>query len=165
MACSIVLQLLIDAFSVVHNRFTNDLVTHIKGIHAFQSYFEVVYNPCDIRQTIYDVALTLKQKTTEKFTTLKVPPYVTDMYTFSLKFYFYKFPPLLTCELGLAFLLPFLDWIPCGSLSVLNKALKKLHPIVVTTKYYMDNYKGHLHVNIENVRVLSPILVGGIQDS
>lgn len=58
----IVLQLLTDALSFVQTLFKKSTGTHIKELYAFQCYFEVVYNPFDIRRTIYDANLILKQK-------------------------------------------------------------------------------------------------------
>lgn len=115
--------------------------------------------------TIYDTTLTFKQEITEKLSTLNIPSYVTDRYTFSLKYYFYKCPPLLICELGLAFLLPFPDSLFCGFFSTLNHTLIKPCHRVVSDKYHTDNYKGHIHINIEIFWVLLPILPGDVQDS
>lgn len=128
-------QHLTDTFSYLQTKFKKIRGTHIKEIQAFQKYFENVYNPCHLSRTIYDVTLTLKHKVTEKLSNLKVPPYVKNRYDFSLKFYFSKVPLLPTCEFGLAFRLPFLDWFICGSLSALNNELKKPRQRVISTKY------------------------------
>lgn len=91
-----------------------------------KKYFETVYNSCELHRTIYDATLTLKHKGTKKLSHFKILPYLKDRYAFALKFYFSKLPPLSTCEFGLTFRLPFLDWFICGSLSALNNELKNL---------------------------------------
>lgn len=139
--------------------------THIKEIQAFQWYFETVYNPCNLSRTIYDTIVTLKHKVKEKLPNFKIPPYVEDRYNFALKFYFSKLPPLRTYEFWLTFRPPIPDWFFCGSLSTLNNELKKPRHRVVSTKYHLDNYICHLHVDVEHVQVLSPISTGEMQDS
>lgn len=39
---------------------------HIKEIRVFQRYFEIMYNPYQLSQTIYDATSTLKHKFIEK---------------------------------------------------------------------------------------------------
>lgn len=93
----------------MHTKSKKSQGTHIKKIQAFQKNFETIYNSFELRWTIYDATLTLKHNVTEKLPNMKILPYVKDMYTFDLKFYFPNFLPLPTCEFGLDFLPPFPD--------------------------------------------------------
>lgn len=79
-----------------------------------------MYDPCELSRTVFDAALSLKLKITDKVPKLKFPPYVKDKHEFALKFYLPKFSPLTTCELDLDFQLPPLLWYFCGSLSALE---------------------------------------------
>lgn len=50
-------------------------------------------------------------------------------------------------------------------LAALNNELKKSRHRVMSTKYRMDNYRGHFHIDVEHVHVLEPISECEIQDS
>lgn len=58
------LQYLIDVFSLLQNQKKKKRGTHTQEIQDSQHYFEIVYNPCDLRRTIYDTNLSLKYKVT-----------------------------------------------------------------------------------------------------
>lgn len=120
-----------------------------------------MYDPNDLSRTIREVAVTLKEKMMVKLPNLKIPDYVKDKYTFTLNFYPPKFSPLPTNKMALTFVPPFLRWFICGKdIKVLkNESLKPAKQVTVT-KHDIYNFKGHLHVNINNVRVETPIHEG-----
>jgi len=45
-------------------------------------------------------------------------------------------------------------------MKLLRQHYKKPTERVVSTKYHLDDYQGHLHIGIEHVRVEDPILEG-----
>lgn len=52
-------------------------------------------------------------------------------------------------------------WFVYGySLEVIKNECKKFVERVVTTKHDIYNYLGHLHVDIQNVQILSNVYVG-----
>ena len=64
-------------------------------------------------------------------------------------------------DFGLEFRLPFPEWFICGSnLKLLQQDSQKLAKRVVPTKHTLDSFKGHLHVDIEHVHILSPMHKG-----
>lgn len=87
---------------------------HIEKIQAFQCYFEIVYNPSQLSQTIYDANLTLKYKVSNKIPKLKFPPYVKDKYDFTLKFYFSNFHHCQPVNLPWLFVHHFQTGLPMG---------------------------------------------------
>lgn len=88
----VMVQHLTDAFSFLQNQKKKTKGTHIKEIQVLQRYFKTLYNPCDIRRTIYDTTVSLKQKIIEKLPSFKILPCVEDRYNFALKFHFSKLP-------------------------------------------------------------------------
>lgn len=150
-------------FSSVQPRFKKGRDTHIKEIQAFQHYFEIVYRINDLRRTIYDAAVSLKHKFMAKLTGLNIPSCVRseDKYEFAFNFYPPKFPPLPSADIKLAFRPPFPRWFICGSdIEVLKNESLKLAKRVVSLKHNLHSFKGHLHVNIEHVKVLTLIHEG-----
>lgn len=99
-----------------------------------------MYNLCQLSRTTYDVASTLKQKIIEKIPNLHFPRYIKNIYDFDLEFHLPEFPPLPTCEFGLAFQLSLPGWCFFGSLSSLKNDFKKRSQIVVSTKCNIHNF-------------------------
>lgn len=152
---------LTEAYISLHTKLKKGTCTHNKEIWAFQHYFEAVYNPSDHSRTISKAAPTLKEKLIEKITKLKFPSYVKDKYLSTLFFHKPKFPPFPYCELDLSFFSPFPRWFVCGHvLSDIENACKKHAQIMVSTKHDAYSYRGHLHVDIGDIRVLSNITDG-----
>lgn len=111
-----------------------------------------MYDPSNLRCTIFEAAKTLKEKLTKKLPKLRFPHYVTDIYTFDLLFHTPKCPPLPSSEFALEFLLHFPRWFVCGSsLEVIENECEKPIEWVVMTKHNIHSYSDHLHVGIENV--------------
>jgi len=52
---------------------------HIKEIQAFNTFFEVVYNPLNVERIVKEAALVLKQKMLEKLPNIKFPFRVGDI--------------------------------------------------------------------------------------
>lgn len=63
-------QYLTDVFSFLQKKF-------------YKRYFEIVYDPNDLSQTMLEVTVTLKEKVMVKLPDLKIPHYVEDKYKFS----------------------------------------------------------------------------------
>lgn len=69
-----------------------------------------------------------------------------------------KFPPLPNVDFVVAFAPPFPDWFICGdSIKILRQQSQEKAQRVVATKYTLDNFKGHLHIGIEDVCIESNI--------
>lgn len=93
--------------------------------------------------------------------TLKFPLYVKHEQRYETTFNLYSqtFPRLPTAEFGKVLRPPFPDWFVCGNVvKILREQSKKRVQGVVPTKYTLDSFKGHLHVGIERICVLTPIL-------
>ena len=88
----------------------------IKEIQAFQKYFDTAYRPDDLRRTIHEAAVTLREKFTNKLLDLKLPSYVKYEQRYELAFNLHppKFPRLPTADFGVAFSPPFPNWFVCG---------------------------------------------------
>lgn len=92
-----------EVFSSLHTKFEKGKSLHIKEIKAFHRYFKTVYDPNNLRRTIFEATKILKEKLIEKMPKLNFPSYATDIYTFALLFHTPKFPHLSSSELPLAF--------------------------------------------------------------
>ena len=147
------------AFPSLQAKPTKCKLTHAKQIHAFQDYFQVVYRPNDLRRTISEAAVELKEKVTSKIPKLKIPGYAKDEYLYALCFGNIKFPPFPSSPLALAFGPPIPDWW-VTSLSDIQNSYKKNSDRVVPTKHYLPDYSGHLHYGLQNFRVLSTTQIG-----
>lgn len=156
-------QHLTYAFSTLQVKVAKGRYTHIREVQAFQNYFETAYMPNDLRRTIFEAAVTLRNRFKAKLGSLKLPSYVTPEQRYKRTFNLYppKFPRLLTSEFGVALRPPFPEWFICGSVvKILREQMQKRSQRVVPTKYILDSFWGHLHVGIERVRMLTPILEG-----
>ncbi|KAI5394489.1 hypothetical protein KIW84_061232 [Lathyrus oleraceus] len=94
---------LTEAFVHLQTKSTKCKALHVKQIRAFQNYFQVVYRPDNLRGTIWEAAVELKAKVTDKLPKLKIPGYAKDKYLYALHFGNLKFPPLPSSPLALAF--------------------------------------------------------------
>lgn len=145
-------QQLTDAFSVLQQKFKKGKAKHIKGIQAFQKYFEIVYDPNDLSLTIREIAVTLKEKVMVKLPKLRIPDYVKGKYAFTLNFHHPIFPHFPTSEMDLVFAPPFPQWFICGEFLKVHKN-ECLKPAQRPTKHDIYSFKDHLHVGISHVRV------------
>lgn len=139
------------------------ITTHIKEIRAFQKYFEASYRPDDLSRTICEATFILKDKFLEKLPDLKIPSCVKPENKFQLAFRLQppKFPRLPSADLGLTFGPPFPKWFICeDSIKLLRQDSLKLTKQVVPTKFTLDSFKGFLHVDMEHLNILTPILEG-----
>lgn len=132
---------------------------HIKQIQAFQKYFRVVYRPDNLRRTISEAAAELKEKVTDKIPKLKISGYAKDKYLYALHFGNIRFPPLPSSPLALAFDSSIPDWYYCPFSDVQN-AYKKKADIVVSTKHYLPNYSGPIHIDPQYIRVCDTTQIG-----
>lgn len=120
-----------------------------------------MYDPNDLSRTIREALITLKEKMMVKLTNLKIHDHVKDKYTFLMNYYTHKFPHFPTSDMALDFAPPFSRWFICGEdLKVLKHESLKPTKRVTLTKHDIYSFKGHLHVNIEHVRVESLIHEG-----
>jgi hypothetical protein len=88
---------------------------------------------------------------------MKLPPFTSSKYLFALHFKV-KFPALPTSELALAFRPPYPKWLPCDSLlGMRQKLITKEKDKVTWTKFYLDNFRGSLHLNFPHIKIISPI--------
>jgi len=79
---------------------------HVKEIQAFHKIFKVVYNPLNVKKTVKEAALVLKQKVLDKVPKLKFPSYISNAqikYKISLAFPCIKFPALPSAYFTLSF--------------------------------------------------------------
>jgi len=153
---------LISAFDVVQNKSKKSKVTHIREIQAFQKYFQTVYDPLHLKQTVNYAAKTLRDKTFDKIPTIKFPPFTRNKYLFALHLKM-KFPPLPTSKLALAFRPPYPKWLPCDYLlGVKQKLITKEKDKVTSTKFNLYTFRGHLHLTLPHVEIISPIGIGKI---
>lgn len=113
-----------------------------------------MYDSNDLSRAIREAAITLKEKMMAKLPNLSILDYVNDKYTFVLNFYPPKFPSLPISEMALTFAHQFPMWFICGKdIKVLkNESLKPIKR-VTPTKHDVYSFKGHLHVDINHVRV------------
>jgi len=138
---------LISAFDVVQNKSKKSKGMHIREIQAFQKYFETVYDPLHLKQTVNYAAKTLRDKTFDKIPTMKFPPFTPNKYIFALHFKMI-FPPLPTSK----------KWLPCDSLLGMRKKLiTKEKDKVTSTKFNLYTLRGHLHLTLPHVEIISPI--------
>ena len=91
-------QQLTTAFSLVQEHVKKGRFTHVKEIRAFQKYFEIVYNPMEIRLPVCDAARTLKEKFEKQLSKIRFSPYVKpeDRYWWAFKHHPPKFSNLPT---------------------------------------------------------------------
>ena len=83
-----------------------------------------MYRPNNLRRTIFEAVVELKEKVTDRISTLKIPGYAKEKYLYALHFGNIKFPPLPYSPLALAFGPPIPDVWYC-SLSDMQNAYKK----------------------------------------
>lgn len=141
--------------------------TLIREIQAFQSYFETAYRPDDLSRTIREETVTLKEKFSKKMENLKIPSYIPHekRYEMALELFLPKFPPMPNADFGVAFSPPIPDWFICGdSIKILRQQSPKKAQRVVATKHTLGNFKGHIHIWIEDVRIESDIYEGVTQE-
>lgn len=97
-----------------------------------------------------------------KLLDLKFPHYVEDKYKFALKYYPIRFPHFPTSELALAFPPLFPWWFICGEyLKLLIYEILKPAKRAALIKHDIYSLKEHLHVDIDQVKILSLIHEGG----
>lgn len=91
-----------------------------------------------LKRTVHYAAQTLRDKLYDKIPTM-------------------RFPALPTSELALAFRLPYLNWLPCDTLlGMKQKLIKKDEDRVTASKCNLYTFRGHLHLNLPYVRIMSP---------
>jgi len=113
-----------------------------------------------LKRTVYYAAQTLRDKIFDKIPTMKFPPFTPSKYLFALHFKM-KFPSLLTSKLALAFRPPYPKWLPCDSLLGMSQKLKtKEKDKVTATKCNLYTFRGHLHLDLPHIRIISPIGIG-----
>lgn len=137
--------------------------TYIKKIQTFQKYFETVFRLGDLSQAICEAACTLKENFTKKLEKLKLPSYVKPEQRYETTFHLYppKFPRLLSIDFGVALSPPFPYWFVCENYTkIFRKESKKRAEQVVLTKNTLESFKGHLHIGLKHVRVLTHIPEG-----
>ena len=148
---------LISAFDIVKNKSKKSKGTHIREIQAFQKYFQTVFDPLHLKRTVTYAAKTLRDKTFDKIPTMKFPLFTPNKYLFALDFKM-RFPSLPTSELALAFRPPYPKWLPCDSLlGMRQKLITKEKDKVTATKYNLYTFRGHLHLDLSHVRIISLI--------
>jgi len=151
---------LISSFIIVQKPSKKKKGTHIREIEAFQKFFQTVYDPLHLRQTVHYAAKTLTYKINDKLPSMKFPPFTPSKYLFALHFQI-KFPSLPTSDLALAFRPPYPKWLPCDSLLAINqKFITKEKDKVIVAKCNIYTFRGHLHLNLLHVQIISPMGVG-----
>lgn len=154
-------QHLTNYFSFLQQKLKNGRAKHIKEIHAFQKYFETAYDPDYLSQKAREAVITLKEKMFPKLPNLRIPDYVNDKYTFTLRFYPPKFSSFPTSEMALAFVPQFPWWFICAEILKVHKnEFLKPAQRVTQAKHGIYSFKGHLHVDIKHARVETPIHEG-----
>src|SRR3954469_2423995 len=154
---------LTKAFADVQENFHKGTSTHIKEIQAFRKFFESIYRPDDLSRTVREAVVILREKFSTKLDKLKLPLSVPPELRYEVAFKLNppKFPPLPSADFGVALSPPFPDWFVCGNaFKILQEQTKKHAERVVPTKHTLDTFKGHLHIDLEHVRVLTPIPEG-----
>lgn len=109
----------------------------------------------------------LKDKFSKKMENLSIPSCVPHekRYEMALEFFPPKFPPLPNADFGVALAPPFPDWFIYGdSIKILQQQSQKKAQWVVATKHTLGSFKGHLHIEIEDVRIESDIYEGVTQE-
>lgn len=101
---------LTEAFVYLQAKSTKCKALHVKQIRAFQNYFQVVYRLDNLRGTIWEAAVELKEKVTDRLPKLKIPGYAKDKYLYALHFGNLKFPALPSSP----WLWPLVMWFRCG---------------------------------------------------
>jgi len=127
---------------------------HIKEIHAFHKFFEVVYNPLNVERTVKEVALVLKQTMLEKLPNIKFFFRVGDIqikYKMALAFHCIKFPTLPSADFTLSFE-PGYPWFYFGYDAIRN-SLKPKEQQATWTKLGLHNYPKMLHYVLHQVRI------------
>src|SRR3954469_9324233 len=154
---------LTEAFDDVQEKFHKGTSTHIKEIQAFQKFFETIYRPDDLSQSVREAASILQEKFSNNLDKLKLPSPVRPELCYEVAFKLNppKFPPLPSADFGVALSPPFQDWFVCGNaFKIPQESTKKRAERVVPTKHTLDTFKGHLHIDLKHVRVLTPIPEG-----
>jgi len=125
----------ISAFHIVHKHLKKNKCMHIQDIQAFQIFFQTVYDPLHLSQTVYYVAKTLRDKI--------------------------KFPSLPTSKLALAFRPPYPKWLPCESLLGMKQCLiTKEKDKVTPARCNLYTFRGRLHIDLHHVRIVSLMGIG-----
>lgn len=151
---------MILAFHAVQKNTKKNKGTHIREIQAFQKYFQTVYDPIHLSRTVNNAAQTLRDKIYEKIPIVKFPPYTPNKYRFTLDSKM-KFPALPTSELALAFRPPYPKWLYCmSSLGMRQHFLKREEDKVVWAKQHLYNFRGHLHLDLPHIRIISEMGIG-----
>jgi len=151
---------LISAFDIVQKKSKKSKGTHIREIQAFQKKIKTAYDPLHLKRTVHYAAQTLRDKTFDKIPTMKFPPFTPSKYLFALHFKM-KFPSLPTSKLALAFRPPYPKWLPCDSLLGMSQKIKtKEKDKVTATKCNLYTFKGHLHLDLPHIQIISPIGIG-----
>src|SRR3954467_2746634 len=135
----------------------------LKKYKLSKKFFETIYRPDDLSRTVREAANILREKFSAKLSKLKLPSYVRPELRYEVAFKLNppKFPPLPSADFGVALSPPFPDWFVCGNvLKILRESTKKRTERVVPTKHTLDTFKGHLHIDLKYVRVLTPIPEG-----
>ena len=110
-----------------------------------------------LKRTVYYAAQTLRDKIFDKIPTMNFPPFTPNKYLFAIHFKM-KFPSLSTSKLALAFRPPYPKWLPYDSLLGMSQKLKtKEKDKVTATKCNLYTFRGHLHLNLSQIRITSPI--------
>lgn len=119
-----------------------------------------MYRPYNLRGTIWEAAVELKAKIIDQLPILKIHDHVKDKYFYALHFGKFKFPPLPSSPLALAFghLVPV--WFYCPISYVQNASKRKKADRVVPTKYYLPDYLGPLHIDPRYVSVFETTQLG-----
>jgi len=151
---------LISTFNIVQKQSKKNKGMHIREIQVFQKFFQTVYDPLHPKRTVHYAAKTLRDKINDKLPSMKFPPFTPNKYLFALHFKI-KFPSLPTSDLALAFRPPYPKWLPCDSLLGMNqKLITKEKDKVTIAKCNIYTFRGHLHLDLHHVRILSPMGIG-----
>lgn len=96
---------LTKAFSSLQENVYKGKLTHSEEIQAFQKYFETVYNPMELVQTVCYAAPILKEKFEKQIAKKKFPKAVKPEFKYDLAFECEppKFPNLPSADFALSF--------------------------------------------------------------
>ncbi|XP_050895983.1 uncharacterized protein LOC127102686 [Lathyrus oleraceus] len=150
---------LTKAFSSLQENVYKGKLTHSEKIQAFQKYFETVYNPMELVQTVCYAAPILKEKFEKRIAKKKFPKAVKPEFKYDLAFECEppKFPNLPSADFALSFFAPYPDWFTCGNIfNVLKNEQQRPAKRVVATKDTLDSFKGFLHFDLDALRITSP---------
>lgn len=132
----------------------------IKEIQSFQRFFKTVYLPGRLNLTLSEAAEVLKEKVKAKVLKIKLFPPFVDKYVYTLRHYCPKFPAFPTSDMALALPVIYPKWLDHFTYKCFIQSLLPLPKRVTSTKYFLHNYPGHIHVNSCHVQVLTQIHQG-----